>query len=75
MERKEEYSQPVDAGMLKKVSVTALLAFVLVTAEGSCLWSRERRKKDLSREILHLREGMGVVGHPRENAGEEDLTG
>lgn len=50
--------------MLKKISVTALLAFVLVTAEGSCLWSRERRKKDLSREILHLREGMGVVDHP-----------
>ena len=64
MERKEEYSQSMDAGMLKKIRVTALLVLVLVTAEGSCLWSRERRKKDLSREILHLREGMGVVGHP-----------
>ena len=64
MERKGEYSQPVDAGMLKKIRVTALLVLVLVTAEGSCLWSWERRKKDLSREILHLRDGMGVVDHP-----------
>lgn len=61
--------------MLKNFSVTALLVLVLVTAEGGCLWSRERRKKDLSREIPHLREGMGVVGHPRKNAGEEGLTG